>query len=207
MHILAALYVAKAGTYYRDPDFDPYDESRDARRYHGNMPVVAHPPCQRWGHYAQGSTRKPFQYLIGADGGCFAHALDTLQRVGGVIEHPAYSLAWQYFGLQRPQKTGWTEPDRHGFRSCYVEQGHYGHFSRKPTWLLYKGPPPFELVWGRSEQRLPQYAIERYGYEKARKIGVMAAVGGSRKTEIRNATPEPFKAVLKRLALLSTANT
>jgi hypothetical protein len=53
-----------------------------------------------------------------------------------------------------------------------------------------------DLIWGPSPQRLPAYAIERYGYEKARRIGVMAAVGGKDKTKIRNATPIKFRDLL-----------
>jgi hypothetical protein len=29
----------------------------------------------------------------------------------------------------------WTGPDRFGGWVCQVEQGHYGHLSRKATWL------------------------------------------------------------------------
>ena len=39
-------------------------------------------------------------------------------------------------------------------------------------------------------------ALERYGYEKARRIGMMAMVGGKDKTKIRNATPPEFRDVL-----------
>jgi hypothetical protein len=42
--------------------------------------------------------------------------------------------------------------------------------------------------------------IERYGYEKARRIGHMAMVGGKRKTEIRDATPPEFRDVLLAMA-------
>ena len=42
--------------------------------------------------------------------------------------------------------------------------------------------------------------IERYGYEKARRIGVVAMVGGKNKTAIRNATPEPFRDLLLSIA-------
>lgn len=62
-----------------------------------------------------------------------------------------------------------------------------------------------ELTWGHSGQRLPAYAVERYGYEKARRIGVMAAVGGKDKTKIRNATPIEFRDLL--LSIARSANT
>jgi hypothetical protein len=86
---------------------------------------------------------------------------------------------------------------------CQVEQGHYGHDSRKPTWLIAAGVLPHELPqlnWTKGEQRLPAWMIERYGYEKARRIGVVAMVGGKNKTAIRNATPEPFRDVLLSIA-------
>ena len=87
--------------------------------------------------------------------------------------------------------------------SCHVEQGHYGHFSRKATWLYVVGCEPPQLKWGSSGQRLPAYAVERYGYEKARRIGVMAAVGGKDKTRIRNATPPAFRDLLLSIARLT----
>jgi hypothetical protein len=42
--------------------------------------------------------------------------------------------------------------------------------------------------------------VERYGYAKARRIGVVAMVGGKDKTRIRNATPVPFRDVLVGIA-------
>jgi hypothetical protein len=81
-----------------------------------------------------------------------------------------------------------------------VEQGWYGHFSRKPTWLYAARVDPPELVWGAGEQRLHPVALERYGYEKARRIGMAAMIGGKHKTRIREATPEPFRDVLLEIA-------
>lgn len=43
-------------------------------------------------------------------------------------------------------------------------------------------------------------ALERYGYEKARRIGMTAMVGGKDKTKIRNATPTEFRDVLIGIA-------
>jgi hypothetical protein len=42
--------------------------------------------------------------------------------------------------------------------------------------------------------------IERYGYAKARRIGVMAMVGGKNKSHIRAATPPAFRDVLLGIA-------
>lgn len=47
---IAALYVETGGAYFGLPGVDPWDEARDARRYAGPLPVVAHPPCQRYGY-------------------------------------------------------------------------------------------------------------------------------------------------------------
>jgi hypothetical protein len=194
--MIAALFVEKYGCYYGLPDVDPWDEGRDARSYTGPHQVIAHPPCQRWGRFAKGAPNKPNQYEIGDDNGCFAAALDSIVRWGGVIEHPADSLAWGFFNLPVPDKNGGWRKDMFGLSVCHVEQGHYGHFSRKPTWLIACRCALPELAWGPSPQRLPAYAVERYGYEKARRIGVMAAVGGKDKTRIRNATPVEFRDVL-----------
>lgn len=201
--MIAALYVEPEGCYYGLDGVDPWPEARDARLYAGPWPVVAHPPCQRWGRFWHGSTRKPHQYALGDDGGCFASALAAVRRWGGVLEHPADSHAWARFGLSRPERgAGWTRADwpDHGGWTCYVEQGHYGHNSRKPTWLYAHSVALPELDWSRGGQRIPQWMIERYGYEKARRIGVVAMVGGKDKTRIRNATPIPFRDLLIGIA-------
>jgi hypothetical protein len=199
--MIAALYVELNGCYFGLDGVDPWDVVRDARRYAGPHPVVAHPPCQRWGRFWHGSTRKPHQFKLGEDGGCFAHALDAVRRWGGVLEHPADSHAWPFFGLKKPPRAGgWVAADLQGGWTCYVEQGHYGHLSRKGTWIYACGVELPALAWGRLPQRLHPVALERYGYEKARRIGMMAMVGGKRKTEIRNATPLEFRDVLLGIA-------
>ena len=199
--MIAALYIEPDGVYAGLPDVDAWDEARDAREYAGPWPVVAHPPCQRWGRFWHGSTRKPHQFKLGDDDGCFAAALRNVRRFGGVLEHPCDSHAWRHFRMARPKRhVGWNEPDEYGGRSCYVEQGHYGHMSRKPTWLYAVGVKFPELDWSKGAQRLHPVALERHGYEKARRIGMTAMVGGKDKTKIRNATPVAFRDVLIGMA-------
>lgn len=201
LRMIAALYVEAGGCYYGLPDVDPWDQARDARQYAGPWPVVAHPPCQRWGRFWHGSTRKPHQFKMGDDGGCFEASLKAVRTWGGVLEHPADSRAWAHFGLQYPSRDGgWIAADFDGGWTCYIEQGFYGHKSRKPTWLYATGAELPSLTWGRGEQRIPQWMIDRYGYEKARRIGVVAMIGGKDKTRIRNATPEPFRDLLLSIA-------
>lgn len=45
--MIAALFVQTNGAYFGLPDVDPWDEARDARKYSGPHPVVAHPPCSK----------------------------------------------------------------------------------------------------------------------------------------------------------------
>jgi hypothetical protein len=198
--MIAALFVETDGTYYGLKDVEPWDETRDARRYTGPWPVVAHPPCQRWGRYWHGSPNKPHAHRLGEDNGCFAAALTAVRNYGGILEHPAHSNAWRFFGLAKPPNFGgWVEADDYDGWTCQVEQGHYGHFSRKATWLYAVGTNLPELKWGTSGQRIHPVALARYGYDKARRIGMIAMVGGKNKTQIRNATPIEFRDLLMEI--------
>jgi hypothetical protein len=212
---IAALYVETGGCYFSLPGVEVVGHGEDhadgtttvhldGRAYAGPWPVVAHPVCKRWGRFWHGSTRKPHQFRLGEDGGCFAHALAVARKCGGVIEHPCDSKAWEFFGLNKPPRTGgWVHADEFGGWTCCVDQGRYGHFANKLTWLLVYGVDPAELpdlIWGKGEQRLHPVALEKHGYAKARRIGMMAMVGGKDKVRIRNRTPAAFRDLLLSIA-------
>lgn len=154
--MIAALYVQTNGCYYGLPDVEPWDEARDARLYAGPWPVVAHPPCQRWGKYWHGGPSARVRKVKGDDGGCFAAALESVRRWGGVLEHPAYSAAWAHFGLLSPScDGGWQSAGIFdGGWTCHVEQGHYGHRARKATWLYAHGVDLPVLRWGPSAAKV-----------------------------------------------------
>lgn len=132
--MIAALFVHKGGAYFGREDVDPWDEARDARLYGGPHPVVAHPPCARWCRLA-GLVQARWGHKRGEDGGCFASALESVRRWGGVLEHPAYSDAWREFSLPRPSRSGGWQRGTCGGWSAHVEQGRYGHPAKKATWL------------------------------------------------------------------------
>jgi len=151
--VIAALYVLKDGPYFGLDDVDPWDEERDARLYAGPHPVVAHPPCARWGRYWSGGPSAAVRRKLGDDDGCFYAALASVIRWGGVLEHPEASHAWRRFGIAAPPKTGgWIQAGGGGW-TCCVEQGHYGHPARKATWLYAVRTDLPTLRWGRAPKR------------------------------------------------------
>jgi len=148
--LIAALFVQPDGCYANRADIDAWPENRDARLYAGPLPVVAHPPCQLWGamaavNYARwgGEHNRP-----GNDGGCFESALASVNKWGGVLEHPAKSRAWFAYGLAKPRGIGWQRSGQGWV--CEVWQSAYGHRAAKATWLYYRGNVlPRELKWDR----------------------------------------------------------
>jgi len=203
--MIAALYVETGGAYYNRADIDPWDEARDARRYAGPHPVVAHPPCQRWGKMWFG---QPLAVKLtgqrkakGDDGGCFAAALDAVRTYGGVLEHPEGSHAWAHFNLNRPPRTGgWIAADMQGGWTCCVEQRGYGHYARKPTWLYAAHVDLPELKWGRTEARLDPEMVERLGLDRAKRRGEVASRGGGTDSTPRIHTPPAFRDLLISIA-------
>jgi hypothetical protein len=192
---VAALYVDPAGVYAGLPGVELWDEKRDARLYAGPWPVVAHPPCQRWCRFAKGIETQ-YGYRVGDDGGCFGSALAAVQKWGGVLEHPAGSLAWDHFDLPKPVSTeGWTRTLFGIGASCYVEQGRYGHPMRKATWLYAVGLELPEFQWGR------RIDAERGDYKWGSKLYKGESNWNRPRVDSQHSdTPEAFRDVLLEMA-------
>jgi hypothetical protein len=192
---IAALYVQTGGAYFGLDGVDPWDEARDARRYDGADPVVAHPPCSRWCRLA-GLVEARWGHKRGDDGGCFAAALAAVRRCGGVLEHPAYSDAWAAHGMTAPPRAGgWILADTHGGWTCHVEQGRYGHLAKKATWLYAVGCDLPSLRWGSTSDH-QEGAVSwcgnrtNSGGEARPRVGKKAA----------SATPPAFREILIAMA-------
>lgn len=196
--MIAALYVETDGCYFGLPGVDPWDEARDARKYAGPHPVVAHPPCQRWGALAHvnfarwgGEHNRP-----GNDGGCFAAALNAVRTWGGVLEHPAKSRAWSRHDLTAPSGKGWQSCFDGGW-VCEVWQSAYGHRARKATWLYCCGLVPPELDWTRREGTHQIGFYDQRGKDRNKPTL-------SRKESA--ATPIQFRDVLLNMAAMARSN-
>lgn len=193
--MIAALFVAKGGCYFGLPNVDPWDQERDARLYDGPWPVAAHPPCSRWCRLA-GLVEARWGHKRGDDGSCFASALASVRKWGGILEHPAYSDAWAHFGLPAPQKDGGWHRGICGGWSAHIEQGRYGHPAKKATWLYAFGVTTLpSLRWGYSRDSASQALVSRCGnhtkaHDKRRRVWGRAAA----------ATPTEFRDVLISIA-------
>lgn len=193
--MIAALFVKEGGPYYELEGVDPWPESRDARLYGGPWPVVAHPPCSRWCRLA-GLVEARWGHKRGDDGGCFASALESVRRWGGVLEHPAYSDAWPAHGLPRPATYRGWHPTFCGGWVCYVEQHAYGHPAKKATWLYAHGiERPPELRWGMVPDREARSPVSWCGNHVA-SGEVRPRVG----KDVASATPTAFRDVLIGIA-------
>lgn len=192
--LCAALFVQADGCYAELPHVDAWPESRDARLYSGPLPVVAHPPCQLWGAMANvnfarwgGDHNRP-----GNDKGCFASALESVRKFGGVLEHPAKTRAFSAHGLPAPIGIGWQRVLDGGW-VCEVWQSAYGHRANKATWLYYFGPvEPASLKWDR-----PQ-GTHQIGFQDQRGKAANKPTLGKREA---NATPIEFRDQLLQLAI------
>jgi hypothetical protein len=197
--VIAALYVQTNGCYYGLDGVDPWDVVRDARNYTGPWPVVAHPPCQRWGRYWSGGPSARIRRIKGDDNGCFSAALTAVRKWGGVLEHPEASHAWSAFGLNKPPRSGgWIPADFYGGWTCCVEQGHYGHRARKATWLysFLTGLPA--LQWGSCGVR--ERLDEGFHSAEERRRAVRTGVCQRLSARQRAATPLPFRDLLLSIA-------
>ena len=196
---VAALFVEPAGVYSGREGVDLWGVEWDARTYPGPHPVVAHPPCQRWGRYWSGGPSARVRRLRGDDGGCFASALHSVRMWGGVLEHPADSSAWAWHGLIAPHKGGWCRADGHGW-TCHVEQIWYGHEAKKATWLYAVGCDLPSLRWGSAPVgagvKMDQGFHSADERARAIKTGVIQRLSKRQ----RAATPEPFADMLLGMA-------
>lgn len=189
MTTIAALFVVTDGCYFGLDGVDPWDIVRDARKYDGPHPVVAHPPCQRWGRYWGGGPSAKTPRKLGDDDGCFESALASVRRFG--LTHPLRGGGWSVAG----DDIGWT---------CCVEQGAYGHRARKATWLYAVGTELPTLTW----KAAGTFSRLDAGFHSAAERAAAGPIRNpvKRLTEREClATPEPFRDLLISIARSSRA--
>lgn len=144
MRQVAALFVRADSIYKTLPGVDCWDIERDARRWPGGCPAVAHPPCRAWGRLRHFAKPRPDEKALAL------WAVERVREEGGVLEHPRASTLWPEAGLPRP-----GQRDDYGGWTLGISQHWWGHRAEKLTLLYIVGCepsdlPPMPMVLGES---------------------------------------------------------
>lgn len=180
MKKVAALFVRSTSVYKRMPEVEAYDLERDALTYRGDLPCIAHPPCCTWSrlrHVAAASRMKRARAVAEEEHALALFAVETVRRVGGVIEHPAFSALWDEAELPL------QGVDAFGGYTLLINQSWFGHRAEKPTWLYVCGVERCELPFFPFDLSVPQFALAQLS------------------RSLREATPERFAWWLVEVAM------
>lgn len=131
---VAVLFARADSVYKTIPGCDVWDAERDARRWQGGQPVVAHPPCRAWGQLRALANPRPDEKALAL------FAVDQVRAYGGVLEHPKASTLWPVAGLPAP-----GERDKFGGWTLPIFQSWWGHRAEKATLLYIVGCAPAEI--------------------------------------------------------------
>lgn len=126
--MISVLFAQENSIYKTLPDCDVWDKQRDASKYQGPNPVVAHPPCRAWSQLRGLANPEPGEKELAI------FAIDTVRKYGGVLEHPKSSSLWPVVGLPEP-----GEMDEFGGWTLQVIQRDFGHKANKATRLYIVG--------------------------------------------------------------------
>lgn len=126
--VVAVLFARSDSVYKGLSGCDVWDKERDAKKWPGGCPVVAHPPCRAWGQLRALANPEPGEKELAF------FAVDAVREFGGVLEHPLRSTLWPAAGLPEPgcidEFGGWT---------LQVSQHDWGHRADKYTRLYIVG--------------------------------------------------------------------
>lgn len=187
MKTVAVLFARADSVYKTMPGCDVWDIERDARRWPGGAPVVAHPPCRAW------STMRRFAKPRKGERFLATWALRQVRLHGGVLEHPAGSRLWSRAKLPRPGAAS----DRYGGWTIGIHQNDFGHRAQKKTILYIVGVDPANLP------EMPQLQLSHPSHVVANVPGLRSHMRGYRpecsKAE-REHTPTRLAAWLVEIA-------
>jgi hypothetical protein len=132
---VAVLFARSDSIYKSMPQCDVWDAERDALKWPGGCPVIAHPPCRAWGELKHMANPPPGERELAP------WAVTQVRRWGGVLEHPRKSALWAFCALPAPG----AGKDRYGGWTLGIVQHEWGHLAEKRTLLYIVGLDPREL--------------------------------------------------------------
>lgn len=128
---VAVLFARHDSVYKHLAGCDVWDVDRDATRWPGGCPVIAHPPCGPWGRLAAFSKHEASEAELAL------WAVGRVRQWGGVLEHPYLSRLWSV--AQLPLS---PERDVYGGWTLSAPQWWWGHRADKASWFYIVGCEP-----------------------------------------------------------------
>ena len=155
--VVSVLFARGDSVYKSLPGCDVWDIDRDARRWPGGSPVVAHPPCRAWGQLRQFAKPRPDEKVLAL------WSVEQVREFGGVLEHPNRSSLWPVAGLPEPG----SGADRFGGWTFPIHQHCFGHRAEKKTRLYIVGCKPSDLPCFPLRLDEPSHCIGRVSGRKS----------------------------------------
>jgi hypothetical protein len=169
--MVAALFVRRDSIYKTILGVDAWDKDRDARKWPGGCPVVAHPPCAQWGNFSS------MAKVDLAEKDLAIYAVAMVQKYGGVLEHPINSKLWraarlprvgmadEYGGFTLPISQSWWGHRAQKMTKLYIVGCHWRHFP--PIWLSLGDPTNTVENMGKAERERTPPAFAHWLVELA----------------------------------------
>lgn len=126
--MVSVLFACQDSNYKELHGVDAWDIERDALKWPGGNPIVAHPPCRAWASLRHCAKPRPGEkeYAL--------WAIEQVRKWGGVLEHPRRTTLWKVAGLPEVGAI-----DEHGGFTIVVDQFWWGHRAQKSTKLYICG--------------------------------------------------------------------
>lgn len=123
---VSVLCVASGSNYYRIPGLDLWDTMRDAYKFTGQNPVIAHPPCAQWSRLHKFAKQNEYEKELAV------FCWEKVNQNGGIFEHPAGSHFFKFIGADCKKIVS-------------VDQHWWGFPCRKRTYLYFNGFAPAQM--------------------------------------------------------------
>lgn len=152
----SVILFAQQNSIYKEFNTDIWDIIRDAKKWPGGEPIIAHPPCRAWGNYSHKAKPRPGEKELAI------WAIEQVREWGGIVEHPASSKLWKTIGAT-------TKPDLYGGWILNIDQHWFGHRAIKRTNLYIVGCKPKEIPPIPLKLRQTTTTVERMGKKEREK--------------------------------------
>lgn len=185
--MISVLYTQK-NSIYNQLKTDNWNKTRDATKWPGGNPIIAHPPCRAWGNYKHKAKPEPGEKQLAI------HAIIMIRLWGGVLEHPKTSTLWKTMNLPRPGLT-----DAYGGWTLNIDQKWWGHKAKKNTNLYIVGCPPKDIPAIPITLEQPTNTIENMAKKQREQTPIKLAIwliqlatkcNGSQKVNMSTSTQE-----------------